>query len=374
MGSSDCPGKIPDNPAIEIMIIVFTNRALRRQGLEGGDDTMFGEIQNAKGSNELRLAIARKDKATGRWSLDLQEDRIRQKELPSQILFRSVLAQVRAGSLGPKWVVAVHGYGQSFAASLEEAHGLEQRYQGERRDQQVNVILFSWPSRPGGVVVDPVNTYRRAQAAAVPSAAALAIVLERVWSFFAVPALRGEKAIGALRVVPPVRDFSLCLHVHSQGNLVLEMMTRTKALAVTSVQLDTLILHQADVDAHDHQEWVDRIQFANDVVITLNAWDGILRLSDAINPVRLGIARSGFSSRATYFDFTGGRQVGNEHNLFLEVDNTLVRLFCQRALTGFPVHQMGGEANGFWFDGSAGTWRLGLRPSAPPGGAQRPSR
>jgi hypothetical protein len=356
------------------MIIVFTNRALIRQGQGAGDETMFGEIQNAKGSNELRLAVATKDKGTGRWSLDLQEDKTRQKELPSQVLFRSVLAQVRAGSLSPKWVVAVHGYGQSFAASLEEAHVLEQRYQGERRDQQINVILFSWPSRPGGVVLEAVSAYRRAQAAAVPAAAALAIVLERVWSFFAAPALKGEKAIGATPAVPPVRDFSLCLLVHSQGNLVLETLARNKALAMTTVRLDTLILHQADVDASDHQEWVDRIPFANDVVITLNAWDAILRLSDAINPERLGIARSGFGSRATYFDFTGGRRVDKEHNLFLDVDNTLVRLFCQRALTGFPVHQMGGETNGFWFDSNAGTWRLGLRPSAPLGGAQRPGR
>lgn len=355
------------------MIIVFTNRALIRTSGGAGDEQLFGEIQNGKGSNELRLAIAVNDK--GRWTLDLQEEKSRQKELPSQILFRSVLAQVRDGSLSPKWVVSVHGYGQSFLDSLEEAHGLEQSYQWSRTgktSQPVNVILFSWPSNPGGVVLDPVNAYRRAQAAAVPSAAALAIVLERVWAFFAAPALRGQPTTSSMRRIPPVRDFSLCLHVHSQGNLVLEMMTRTKALDGAPLKLDTLILHQADVDADDHTEWVNRIQFAADVVITLNAWDGILRLSDAINPVRLGIARSGFGSRATYFDFTGGSKVAAEHNLFLQVENKLVRLFCQRALTGFPVHTIGGEANGFWFDNSVGSWRLGLRPSAPLGGSQKP--
>jgi len=76
----------------------------------------------------------------------------------------------------------VHGYGQSFLDSLEEAHSLEQRYQGSRQDEQINVIMFSWPSRPGGIVLDPVNAYRRAQAAAVPSSAALSIVLQRVWN------------------------------------------------------------------------------------------------------------------------------------------------------------------------------------------------
>ncbi len=354
------------------MIIVFTNRAVSRAGSAAGDATMFGEVQNGKGSNELRLAIAHKDGSTGRWSLDLQVEKRGQRELPSQTLFRSVLAQVRAGSLGPKWIVAVHGYGQSFLDSLEEAHGLEQRYHGTHQDQPLNVILFSWPSRPGGIVLDPVSAYRRAQAAAVPSAAALAIVLERVWSSFAVPALQGQRATAHAGAAPPVRDFSLCLHVHSQGNLVLEMMTRTKALEGSPVMLDTLILHQADVDADDHGEWVDRIRFASDVVITLNAWDGILRLSDAINPVRLGIARGGFGARATYFDFTGGARVASAHNLFLDVDNDLVRLFCQRALTAFPVHQMGGETNGFWFDRRAGSWRLGLKPSRPLGGGQRP--
>ncbi len=320
-----------------------------------------------EGSNELRLAIAHKDAPTGRWSLDLQLERRGQKELPSQTLFRSVLAQARAGSLGPKWIVAVHGYGQSFLDSLEETHGLERRYHGTRQDQPLNVILFSWPSRPGGIVLDPVSAQRRAQAAA-----ALAIVLERVWSSFAVPALQGQRATAHARAVPPVRDFSLCLQVHSQGNLVLEMMTRAKALEGPLLRLDTPILHQADVDADAHGKWVDRIRFASNVVITLNALDGILRLSDAINPVRLGIARGGFGARATYFDFTGGARVASAHNLFLDVDNALVHLFCQRALTAFPVHEMGGETNGFWFDSRAGSWRLGLKPSTPRGGGQRP--
>lgn len=211
--------------------------------------------------------------------------------------------------------------------------------------------------------MSPVTAYRKGQAAAVPSAAALAIVLQRVWDFLAVPALSGETARDGLPAMPAVRNFTLCLHVHSQGNLVLEIMTRTKALEGSQLRLDTIILHQADVDAHDHTEWVNKMHFGSDVVITLNAFDRILKLSDAINPERLGITRNGLRARATYFDFTGGARVGSEHNLFLKIDNKLVNLFCRRALTGFPVHQMGGEPNGFWLDESVGAWRLGLRPS-----------
>lgn len=360
------------------MIIIFTNRNLVQTGVTAKDEGMFGETQNQKGSSELRLALAEKNVTTGKWSLTLQEEKGSRKELPSQILFRSVLAQIREGSVSAKWVIAVHGYGQSFLNSLEEAYRLEQRYQGSNPDEQINVIMFSWPSRPGGIVLDPVNAYRRAQAAAVPSSAALSIVLQRVWSFLAVPALGGEESTASSAPRPPAREpvqgFSLCLHVHSQGNLVVEMMVRTKALEGSQVRLDTIILHQADVDTFDHREWVDKLHFTGDVVITLNAFDRILRLSDAINPERLGIARTGLNAHATYFDFSGGSMVGTEHNLFLEVDNELVSLFCKRALSGFPVHQMGGEANGFWWDETIGAWHLGVRPSGPPGGAQRPGR
>lgn len=354
------------------MIIVFTNRKLIQTGVAAGDESMFGESQNLKGSNELRIAVAEKDAASGKWTLTLQEEKGSSRELPSQSLFRSVLAGIREGVVSPKWVVAVHGYGQSFRDSLEEAHGLEQRYQGSRPGEQINVILFSWPSKPGGVVLDPVNAYRRSQAAAVPASAALAVVLQRVWEFLAIPALGGEMPAARASALQPVSAFSLCLHVHSQGNLVLEMMVRTKALAGAQIRLDTIILHQADVDASDHKEWVDKLCAYGDVVVTLNGFDKILRLSDAINPERLGIARMGLNAHATYFDFTGGSKVGAEHNLFLGVDNQVVKLFCQRALTGFPVHQMGGESSGFWWDGSAGAWRLGPRSSGPQGGGQRP--
>lgn len=347
------------------MIIIFTNRSLGPRGVRTDDAALFGDSLNIKGSSELRIAIAEKDRATGQWRLDLQEEKRSSRELPSQILFRSVLGRIRDGSLSPKWVVAVHGYGQTFLQSLEEAHELEQRYRGTRQDEHVNVIMFSWPSRPGGIVLAPITAYRKAQAAAVPSAAALAIVLQRVWDFLAVPALRGEPPRDSLPAIPPVRDFTLCLHVHSQGNLVLEIMTRTKALEGSQIRLDTVILHQADVDAHDHDEWVDKMHFGSEVVITLNAFDSILRLSDAINRERLGITRTGLNAQATYFDFTGGDMVGSEHNLFLKVENKLVQLFCKRALIGFPVHQMGGEPNGFWRDESVGAWRLGLRPSGP---------
>jgi hypothetical protein len=354
------------------VIIIFTNRKLVQAGVTAGDERMFGESQNLKGSSELRIALAEKDLTSGKWSLTLQEEKGGPRELPSQILFCSVLTRIREGSVSPKWVVAVHGYGQSFLDSLEEAHSLEQRYQGSRQDEQINVIMFSWPSRPGGIILDPVNAYRRAQAAAVPSSAALSIALQRVWNFLAIPALRGELATARFEPLEPIPGFSLCLHVHSQGNLVVEMMVRTKALEGTQIRLDTITLHQADVDTFDHRNWVDMLHIAGDVVITLNAFDRILRLSDAINPERIGIARTELNAHASYFDFTGGSKVGSEHNLFLGVDNKLVKLFCQRALTGFPVHQMGGASSGFRWDESVGAWRLGVRPSGPQGGAQRP--
>jgi hypothetical protein len=352
------------------MFVLVTNRRINPGKEDAGDESLFGDELNEKGSNELRWARVKRNPSTGAWTLKLQKEEENQQELPSKLLLEKLLVKVRAGKLGPRWVVVVHGYGQSFRESLEEAHQLQQAYQRERRQESVNVILFSWPSKPGGAlgtILQPISSYRQAQAAAVPSSVALAIALRRIWSFFAAPAL------GADSLMPGVRDFSLCLTVHSRGNLLLENLVRNKQLEQDSMVsntgrrpqpllLDTLTLHQADVDAEDHTEWVDRIRFARNIIITLNEFDGVLRLSDAINPLRLGLARSGFGSRATYVDFSGGRRVAAAHNLFLNVDNRIVQLFCYRTMTGFPVHQMMGAASGFWEDRASGVWRIGPRP------------
>lgn len=40
------------------MIIIFTNRKVVQTGVTAGDERMFGETQNLKGSSELRIALA----------------------------------------------------------------------------------------------------------------------------------------------------------------------------------------------------------------------------------------------------------------------------------------------------------------------------
>jgi len=316
--------------------------------------------------------VVEKNDTTGDWNVAIEEERGTGGMLPSQKLLFSVVEKMGNGSLGPKWVVVVHGYGQTFADSLEHAYALQKEYSGNAIEEQVNIILFSWPSKPGGTIVEPVTSYRKAQAAAIASAPALKTVLERVWQFLVVPALAAQPAGNGRSAQGAIEGLSVCLYVHSQGNLVLETLTRSKLLDGSSVRLDTIILHQADVDAKDHAEWVSKINYGGAVIITLNTFDAVLKMSDAINPERLGIASSELVARATYFDFTAGDRVNAEHNLFLNVDNKVVRLFCRRALTGFPLHQIGGESNGFWWDPQVGAWHLGVKPSGPRGGSSRP--
>lgn len=203
-----------------------------------------------------------------------------------------------------------------------------------------------------------MGSYRAAEAAAVPSAAALAIVLKRVWDYLATPALGGSSHFGASHKTPAVKGFSLCLYAHSQGNLLVEIMTKSKVLNGATLRLNSVILHQADVDAHDHHGWVNQLSYCNGVIITLNEYDSILRLSDAINPERLGIASRGLNAQASYFDFTHGDMVGATHNIFAEVENKIVLLFCDRALRGYPPNSIGGLSSGFVFEETHGAWRL----------------
>ena len=47
------------------MIIIFSNRKVVETTETAGDEHMFGETQNLKGSSELRIALAEKDVSSG---------------------------------------------------------------------------------------------------------------------------------------------------------------------------------------------------------------------------------------------------------------------------------------------------------------------
>lgn len=70
------------------------------------------------------------------------------------------------------------------------------------------------------------------------------------------------------------------LLVHSMGNIVFsKMMKSYKEKSLDKNLFDTIILNSADADAKGHDEWVRKIDFSNNIYITVNKNDSILGLS-----------------------------------------------------------------------------------------------
>ena len=301
------------------------------------DETLFQETPNEKGIDELRLATADYDPSTRQWTVELlPEPDLTTAPPPSQQLFNRVMAGIQAGTYRKTWMFFIHGFNQSFARGLETCWQISQVY-------DVEVILFSWPSNPGGFVTDE---YRRARQAAKASANALDRTLDKLGTYLV------SRPYEVMRQCP----VSLNLVAHSLGNLILESVVREPIFMENISLFTNLILHQADVDNRLHEYWIDRVDYASRLYITINEEDLALKASDLINPNRLGnTVKSLNGDRPIYVDFTDGAGVGGAHNLFLEVpDNPAVVEFCRRVLYG----QRGEMVPGFVFDPRVNAFRL----------------
>lgn len=314
-------------------VLIATNRLLLSQDPPG-----FGESFSAAGPSELRFAWAIQEEGASTYRIELVPEAGSSpgSGLPSERLLGGILAEIKAGRSSNNWLLYVHGYNNTFAASVRSALRLAQTYRRRTSNPDlgdVEVILFSWPSDPGGtlaITTDPVGAYRRTQRTAELSAAALERLLQRLLSFFVLKAA-ADPGLGRLR-------FNAM--VHSLGNYLLQ---NTQLPVGGGPLFDLLTLHQADVDTANHAAWVDQLTIARRLWVTINAFDDVLRTSDVINRERLGTAQSGLNGRRpVYLDVTGMDNLGTSHNLFLgDHGNQKLRLICHRLLVGYPWPLLG---------------------------------
>jgi hypothetical protein len=301
------------------MIIIVSNRKVNAGAI---NETLFGEEPNQKGLDELRLATAAYDDTQDRWHLELlPEPPASQDYPPSQQLFEQVIRDIDAGKLTDDWVFFVHGFNQSFPENLHQCHQLQQKY-------GVNIIAFSWPSNRGGVVT---QEYRDARQAAQGSGNALDRTLEKLGRYMQIRAaqlLRDSDITAGCNI-------SLNLLAHSLGNYVIEAFIRQPIFNGETQVFDNVILHQADVDNRRHAEWLDQVN-SKRIYVTLNERDKVLKASSWINSSRLGNTVDNLNGkRPLYMDFTGAKNVGDSHNLFLGVEgNPVLEEFCRQVLTG----------------------------------------
>lgn len=355
---------------------IVTNREVL-QGETGL--AQFGQIPNAKGPNELRLAEVQK-KGKG-WSVDFLDDKlpvevakalIAEFRLPldsAQTQYASLRVACdltrRARKFKRHILFFVHGFNNDMRDVVERAAYFEKRY-------NVEVIAFSWPAKGGGV--KGVMNYKADKRDARASVGALDRVLLKMCQYLTLittgrRTVLLDKAQKAFPDNQEKRDayFSALLDkdcpvtvnavYHSMGNYLLKHMLKSSANEGNELLFDNIVLCQADTNNLDHELWVDKIRFRHRLYITINEDDRALMASrvkaGSDQLARLGHYTRGLNSiNARYINLTGAPWVRNSHAPFEDPaeKNSDVYDFFLAAFGGRPAEvKLKFYPEGNWF-------------------------
>lgn len=320
-------------------MLLATNRNLNENNFKNGvgDEGGFGEEVNSKGPTELRFARITRSQSGWKLALIAEPSPLDPANLPSRAEFEHLAKRCVAGK--KHCVFYIHGYNKPFLETLEQAWLLQEKY-------GVEVVLFSWPSNTGGL---PLIEYRQARRVAQASFGALDSLLEKYGRYLKDWMTPKDEA--ALLACSSTTN----LIAHSLGNYLLENYVLSNAYQAETRLFTNVILSQADVNSINHIKWVDQVVVGQRTYVTINEKDKILSWSESINPPRLGKTLGNLESKkALYFDFTGGKDVGNKHQLWGEVQNAVVKGFFQLTLTG----ERADGTPGFVFDPQYNAYRI----------------
>lgn len=253
------------------MIIVVSNRLINENR---SDEEFFSETLNLQGEERVTLARAfqREDNS---WLVEPLEETNTLNNQTEQ-LFQVIIKGLENNSISRKLVVYVPGFNQSSRQALEAGRKLSGKY-------ELDVILFSWPSNPGGnatSISDLVQTkseYLKALSIAESSAKALSDIFQNLSQ-----SLNNYSFDRVSR-----RQIKITLLTHSLGNYVFQNALNLLPSNVTKC-FDNIILHQADVDSEKHEQWINQIKLTQNVYITINRHDSVLNASGGFHQSRLG--------------------------------------------------------------------------------------
>ena len=313
---------------------VVTNRNLQPNE---SPDKRFGPSFNELGPNELRLAEVSKN--DGRWHVDILDDRTTydgQEMWASEAAF--LKAQKRMGEAGTNGLFFIHGFNTDFDDALDSAYRIQQLY-------NIEVVLFTWPSNGGGL--SGMTSYRDDKRDASLSATALDRCFEKLAGYFIKYSEQACK-----------QKFSLAMH--SMGNYLFKHLLKSSVYQGETLLFDNIVMLAADVNNHDHAEWVDRIQYRNRLFIAINEDDTALLASRAKSgdqqKARLGHRLRNLTARnATYLNFTDAQHIKAHHNYFTDEDalrNPRVKEIVQIAFNG------GKAEKGLMFDAGVGAYQI----------------
>ena len=254
------------------------------------------------------------------------------------VIFKKISSQ----ELAKPWVFFVHGFHQDPTENIDKAMALQDNH-------NVNVIAFSWPSRP----VDKTIAWADALKSGAKEALGdmtwggmlSGVLLSKVkgqikdtWNNYPPAIVNAEKSnvdlIAALNLVndqlnsmqPPV------LLIHSMGNYLLE--NTMKNINELPMKFSNIILHQGDATVPGF-EWVKKLNASlagkSRLYITTNEEDYVLLGSKGRRAIlkKMGSLRGNGSIERLgryienhvlgdihYLDFSYGEHVNDEHEFF----------------------------------------------------------
>ena len=254
---------------------------------------------------------------------------------------------IKKSEYNKPWIVLLHGYHQDVDETIKKVKFLE--------GYNINVVLFSWPSRPNPIesfdtdsLKDFIKDYVKSILFGFGSPSLQLVFLKELSNLLRdyienyTPARKNARAsttdfhstlsILDEHLFPRVKDSRTSFMVHSMGNYLLEQTLLDKGSL--PVEFANVILHQADVTAANHATWVPKLlnNTRKRLYVTVNIFDYVLAASNILNRFKTGsiVERLGQSVRIKsegqylgyiknkihYLDFTDGLGVDTTHEIF----------------------------------------------------------
>ena len=268
---------------------------------------------------------------------------------------------IKDDELKKPWLFLLHGFHQDPAETIKKTRALIDIH-------DVNVILFSWPSRPKPINAfntDSINTLVQSSVRSLlagmgtPSIAPFLIKeTKKAIADFKnnyLPARQNARLsstdfYNALDIVnslllPKIKQAKLSLLVHSMGNYLLQhCLISKKSLPISFYNI---ICHQADVKSSNHVSWMPGLypHARHKLYITVNVYDYVLaasnilnkmngeknteRLGQSVNLKPNGLQQGYIQGAANYLDFTDAKGINSRHEIFTENSDSIDPLIVE---------------------------------------------
>jgi hypothetical protein len=339
------------------LVLVVTNRQL---GFQGEGLKIFASTPSERGPHELRFVKVRR--VRNKWRTEILPDQLSRNDVrqcaessgvtinAELTWYGSLMAAVeifrQAREQKANVLLYIPGL-MSIEEIVQSAETLEKLY-------RLRVIVFVYPSSAGGVIGSgDFNTLFRDIKV---SATALERTLKKIKFYrmmFLDPIILSADEESLKKYPVSYTSFvsyraellkkkcptKLSVLAHGAGAYLLQQVLQEPLYEEELSNIDNVVISSGDVEARDHNIWVDRIESLGTVYVTINEDDCVLRESrKAIGSERLGEDTTYLSSqRAVYVNFTNSPHVQDSHVYFYgkttTQDRSIKDFFCA-ALNG----------------------------------------